>query len=67
MNGREAALVLKTDPGTAGIPVIFISGSIHLEGETPAVSDAILLPKPLVYADLVAALHRLLPHAVKPI
>jgi signal transduction histidine kinase len=67
MNGREAALVLKTDPCTAGIPVIFISGSIHLEAETPAVSDAILLPKPLVYADLVAAIRQLMPHAVKSV
>jgi CheY-like chemotaxis protein len=65
MNGREAALVLKTDPGTANIPVIFISGSIHLEAETPAAPGAILLPKPLVYADLVAALRRLLPDALK--
>jgi CheY-like chemotaxis protein len=66
MNGREAAMVLKTDPSTAAIPVIFISGSIHLEADATAVPEAILLPKPLVYADLVAALRRLLPDAIKP-
>jgi signal transduction histidine kinase/CheY-like chemotaxis protein len=66
MNGREAALVLKTDPRTACIPVIFISGSIHLETENPSIPGAILLAKPLIYAELVAALRQIMPDALKP-
>ena len=65
MNGREAAQVLKADPSTATIPIIFISGSIHLDWDATESPDSVLLAKPLIYADLVTVLRRLLPHALK--
>ncbi len=65
MNGREAAARLKSDPRTAHIPVILLSGSIEIAREAAADPSAPMLAKPLVYADLCALLRRLLPNAVK--
>lgn len=65
MDGREAARHLKIDSRTKDIPVVFLSGSLGIAMEAATDPQFVVLAKPLVYADLVATLRRLLPHAIK--
>jgi CheY-like chemotaxis protein len=55
MGGAELIRRLRSDPATAGIPILSVSGDTHLAGGADAV-----LPKPYNWEDLLAVAGALL-------
>jgi CheY-like chemotaxis protein len=49
MRGSEAAKILLLDPGTSGIPVVFVTASVLAEGieEIKTIPNAVFIGKPI--------------------
>jgi CheY-like chemotaxis protein len=62
MDGHEVLLKLKTNPATAVIPVVLMSGTLTAEDQTRGLEGGAvgLLPKPIEPETLLALLDRLL-------
>ena len=60
LNGLEAARKIKSDPRTAGIPLLLLSASIQQSRLEPSDDIAAFIAKPFRPKDLVAALNGLI-------
>ena len=62
LSGLQLIEAMKSDPATAPIPVIFVSGNAGAEAEAMRVGGAGFLAKPVRDEDLLAMVARHLPH-----
>jgi CheY-like chemotaxis protein len=62
LSGLKLIEAMKSDPVTAHIPVIFVSGNAAAEAEAMRVGGAGFLAKPVRDEDLLAMVARTLPH-----
>jgi CheY-like chemotaxis protein len=67
MSGAQLCLALRADPGTATLPVVFVSGSL-VPGDTGPVDAqaTAVLSKPFKPADLLACLDKVLATGHQP-
>ena len=61
MSGIELCRAIRADPGNAGLPIVFVSGSV-MPGDTRAVDAQVtaVLRKPFTPAELTACLDKVL-------
>ena len=62
LSGLQLIEAMKSDPATAHIPVIFVTGNAAAEAEAMRVGGAGFLTKPVRDDDLLAMVARHLPH-----
>jgi CheY-like chemotaxis protein len=62
LSGLQLIEAMKSDPATAHIPVIFVTGNAAAEAEAMRVGGAGFLTKPVRDEDLLAMVARHLPH-----
>lgn len=62
MNGLQLVEAMKSDPATARIPVIFVTGNPDAEAEAMRIGGVGFLTKPLREDELLALVARHLPH-----